>query len=193
MKYAHFDPNTRQVIGWIDTVAFHYDSLPSGAELLEVTDAEYERRTRSWWVSGALKLLDAAPVAEISLAQLKALKSAEITEACAAAILAGFTCEVLGRPYHYPSGQEDQLNLTASATAAQIPENASDPSWVAPFTCRDPDTEVWGDQLHSAAQIQQVANTSYKTILALRVRRKNLLSQIDACLDAKAIDLIVWS
>lgn len=193
MQYAHFDPNQRTVIGWIDTEAFHYDSLPPEGQLLEVTAEQYEQRSQPHWVSAKGVLLDAAPVEEVTLARLKEQKTVEITEACAKAIVAGFVCDVLGKAYLYPSNTEDQLNLTGTVAASQLPQNASNADWRGPFTCLDPDTGVWGDQMHTAAQIQTVAGVSYDTILSLRIKRKGLLAKIAAYEDAASVQAVVWS
>ncbi|WP_313416892.1 DUF4376 domain-containing protein [Pseudomonas oryzihabitans] len=193
MQYAHFDPSSRQVIGWIDTEAFHYESLPPEGQLLVLTEEQYELRDQPRWVSAKGVLLDAAPIAEISLVALKEQKSAEITEACAKAITAGFVCDVLGKAYLYPSNTEDQLNLTGTVAASQLPQNAKNPDWRGPFTCLDPDTGVWGDQMHTAEQIQKVAGVSYDTILSLRIKRKGLLAKIAAYEDAASVRGVVWS
>lgn len=193
MRYAHFDPTSRQVIGWIDTDAYHYDSLPPEGQLLQVSDDQYEARREPLWVSSAHELTDIEPIAEISLAALKEQKTAEITDACAKAIVAGFVCDVLGKAYLYPSNTEDQLNLTGTVAASQLPQNAKNADWRGPFTCLDPDTGVWGDQMHTAEQIQKVAGVSYDTILALRIKRKGLLAKIAAYEDAASVRGVLWS
>lgn len=193
MQYAHFDPSSRQVIGWFDTEAFHYESLPPEGQLLVLTKEQYELRDQPHWVTAKGVLLDAAPVAEISLTALKEQKTAEITEACAKAIVAGFVCDVLGKAYLYPSNTEDQLNLTGTVAASQLPQNAKNADWRGPFTCLDPDTGVWGDQMHTAEQIQKVAGVSYDTILSLRIKRKGLLAKIAAYEDVASVRAVVWS
>jgi len=195
MQYVHFDPRTRRVLGWIDTDAFTYSALPPEAELLEIDAETFEAHDQAstWWVTTAGALADIEPVTEISLARLKEQKAAEITEACAQAIVAGFVCDVLGKAYLYPSNTEDQLNLTGTVAASQLPMNASDPDWRGPFTCLDPDTGVWGDQMHTAEQIQKVAGVSYNTILELRIKRKKLLAQVAAYEDIDKVRAVVWA
>lgn len=193
MQYAHFETTTRQVIGWIDTEAFHYDSLPPEGQLHALTEEEYENRFSPCWISLKGVLLDAAPLAEIDLVALKEQKTTEITEACAKAITAGFVCDVLGKAYLYPSNTEDQLNLTGTVAASQLPQNAKNADWRGPFTCLDPDTGVWADQMHTAEQIQKVAGVSYDTILSLRIKRKGLLAKIAAYEDAASVRGVTWS
>lgn len=195
MQYVHFDPRTRLVLGWIDTDAYTYSELPPKAELLEIDPAKVEgpHNQGTWWVSLTNELTTIEPVTEINLVALKAQKTAEITEACAKAITAGFVCDVLGKAYLYPSNTEDQLNLTGTVAASQLPQNAKNPDWRGPFTCLDPDTGVWADQMHTAEQIQEVAGVSYDTILSLRIKRKGLLAKIAAYEDAASVRGVTWS
>lgn len=65
----------------------------------------------------------------IPLAQAQAAQAAVLNSACAAQIVAGFTCSALGAAYTYPSGLVDQQNLAASITDSQLAQSA--PGWTA--------------------------------------------------------------
>jgi hypothetical protein len=46
-KYAHFlhtDPSPQRVRGWYDTGLFAYPNLPDAADLLQLTDAQWDAR-----------------------------------------------------------------------------------------------------------------------------------------------------
>lgn len=77
-KYAQFDPSVpapQPVIGWYDTDAFDYPNLPAAANLLELTQEQWDARLITPFVkNGALV---AAPVPTAAQA-LKAAKDAQI-------------------------------------------------------------------------------------------------------------------
>lgn len=76
-KYARFDPSvdgTAPVTGWYDTDFLKYDSMPPDAELLVLTDAEWEshlHRPVAWGVSGG-KLVQIPPPAPVLSAKHQA-------------------------------------------------------------------------------------------------------------------------
>lgn len=60
MKYAYFDPNHRNVLGWIDTEAQSGD-LPDAALLRELTEEEWELSGSPIWVGEDGSLVDVPP------------------------------------------------------------------------------------------------------------------------------------
>ena len=62
-RYAYFDhtkPSPQRVIGWIDTDAVNYPSLPVEADLVELTDGEWSARLQGYWTiaDGVLTSVD---------------------------------------------------------------------------------------------------------------------------------------
>lgn len=60
MRYAYFDPNTRSVLGWIDTEAQSGD-LPDVSLLRQLDDEEWDAQVTPSWVSQDLKLVVEPP------------------------------------------------------------------------------------------------------------------------------------
>ncbi|MBN6210682.1 phage tail assembly chaperone [Ralstonia pickettii] len=57
MRYAYFDPVSKAVLGWIDTNAFDYPSLPDPSTLFQITsDADWHDGDGKRWflIDGAL-------------------------------------------------------------------------------------------------------------------------------------------
>ena len=72
-QYAYFDasqPSPSPVIGWYDTAALHYPSLPAESNLLPLTAAQWGARlTGEWAVAGGALVAYEPPVTPPSLAQ----------------------------------------------------------------------------------------------------------------------------
>jgi hypothetical protein len=65
-KYAHFlhtDPAPQRVRGWFDTALFNYPKLPNAADLLQLTDAQWDERMTnpSGWAVQNGTLIKATP------------------------------------------------------------------------------------------------------------------------------------
>lgn len=101
------------------------------------------------------------------LATVQAAKIAELTNACGAEILGGFTSSALGAPHTYPSTLVDQTNLMASVTASLYPNLPAD--WTTPFWCADAGG-VWAKRPHTAAQIQQVGRDGKAAVIAAQTK-----------------------
>lgn len=123
------------------------------------------------------------------LAAMKADQSAKLYEACAAAIVAGFTSDALGTAHVYPSTQVDQINLSGSVMASLLPGNVSD--WSTAFWCRDA-AGVWGFRSHTAAEIQQVGRDGKAHVLACQTKLGTLNQQIAAATTAEAVFAAAW-
>ncbi|QSB01965.1 hypothetical protein JWZ98_03110 [Methylomonas sp. EFPC1] len=119
-------------------------------------------------------------------------KVAALAAACRAEILAGFVCDALGDNHHYPAGDLDQQNLTASVVDSTLPGLPVD--WTTPFLCADSNNQ-WAYRAHTAAQIQQVGRAGKAAILQRLVKNANLAAQVMAlpntATDAQ-FDAIVW-
>lgn len=119
-------------------------------------------------------------------------KRKEISDACEAAILAGFESAALGDVHQYPSDRDDQLNLSGTIQRSQLP--LAQPTDLYPFKCSlDGGAMVF--RPHTAAQIQQVGADAYNAIVNARVKNAQRQAQIDAAesaSDQKALDAVVW-
>lgn len=189
MKYAYFDPNSRVVLGWIDTEAFHYDQLPPEGQLVKVTDDQYELRDNTFWISIAFELVDKEPVTEISLAEIKAARLIEVNEACSKEIVSGFTSPALGANYTYPSKSTDQANLQARTLAALI--NATTKGWKTQFWCADA-AGVWAYRDHTSAQMQEVGQAGDAWIGSCIAKKIVKEALITAATTAEAALAITW-
>lgn len=80
VKYAQFDhtkPEPQPVTGWYDTGMHHYPNLPAPADLLALTDAQWDARLSdpSAWVHKGGALLAKPPPAPPALAKVTIPKS----------------------------------------------------------------------------------------------------------------------
>ena len=115
---------------------------------------------------------------------------AEISAACAAAIVGGFASSALGAPHTYPSDPTSQTNLLGSVTASLFPGLAA--GWSTPFWCADA-SGAWSFQPHSAAQIQQVGLAAKAWVVACQTQCATLCAQVTAATSPAAIAAVVWS
>lgn len=118
----------------------------------------------------------------------RATKIADMSDACAAAILRGFTSDALGAEFTYPLKLTDQANLSNSILDSLLPGLPS--NWTTPFWCANTEG-VWAMRPHSAAQIQRAGRDGKTAILAAMTKNEGLRTQIMASSIAQ-IDLIHW-
>lgn len=123
-----------------------------------------------------------------TLDELKARKSAAISQACAEAITAGFPCDALGDGYTYPAKFTDQLNLAGSVLDSFMPNLAAD--WSTSFWCADADG-LWVMRSHNADEIQQVGRCAKAAVLACMAKNEQLQAQI-AVATATELNEINW-
>ncbi|MDT3721406.1 phage tail assembly chaperone [Pseudomonas oryzihabitans] len=64
MRYAHFDPISRAILGWLDTEAFSYPELPPQEQLIEVSDTDWDLRTGDCWYLDTGDLVTQAPAVD---------------------------------------------------------------------------------------------------------------------------------
>lgn len=132
--------------------------------------------------------------APMPLASAQSAQLTNISNACANAIVSGFTSSALGTGYTYPSKVTDQQNLAASVLASILPGVAT--GWTTPFWCATQPTDasapVWAWVDHTAAQIQQVGNDAKTAILAYQTQNATLAAQVMACTDVDDVAKIVW-
>ena len=59
-QYIHFDPNTRQVLGWFDTET-HDVNLPPKEQIIEASESQWEKVDFTYFVSENGKLISNPP------------------------------------------------------------------------------------------------------------------------------------
>jgi hypothetical protein len=121
-----------------------------------------------------------------TLQQVQTNQSAVLTQACANAILSGFTSSALGSAYIYPCKSTDQQNLAASVAKSQLVPSATFPFW-----CAD-SSGAWAMRNHTATQIQQVGIDAYASVLSAQQKLTNLVAEVMAATSADAVQSIVW-
>ncbi len=125
-----------------------------------------------------------------SITFARASQCANLSVACAGAIVAGFASSALGVPHTYPSQPTDQSNLIGAEAASRNPANPS--TWTVPFWCAD-STGVWALRAHTAAQIQQVLADGVAARVALSQKLAGLVAQVNAATTIAAVQAVVWA
>jgi len=125
----------------------------------------------------------------IQLAGYKQLQLSLIADASASAQTSGFTSSALGSAYTYPSGMQDQANLTAVITGSMIPGQPSGTTYL--FWCKST-TGVEGFVAHTAAQIQQVGLDVLTAIMAVKSKQLTLAAEIAAATTIAAAQAVTW-
>lgn len=187
-KFAQYDPTAQQpapVLGWYDTDIMSYRSMPSSAELLALTDAQWATRFDTPYVQNGTLVAVSAP----TLAEAQVAKIAELTDDCQATILGGYTSSALGAVYTYPSKPTDQQNMIASVLASLLPGVSAD--WTTPFWCADTSGN-WAMRLHTPAQIQQVGADGKTHVQLAQVKLANLNAQVMAATTVSEVQAIIW-
>lgn len=139
--------------------------------------------------NGAPKAVD--PLSVLSVADLKANKKAELSAACEADILSGFTSAALGAAHQYGFSDRDQANLTGNVVSALMPDAAA-PGWTTLHICGDA-SGVWAYRPHSASQIQQVGVDAKTAKLAKLVKNATLAALVDSKTTKNQVNAINWS
>ncbi|APQ14758.1 hypothetical protein BJP27_24000 (plasmid) [Pseudomonas oryzihabitans] len=113
-----------------------------------------------------------------------------MTQACADAIVAGFTDSALGAPHTYGSTIEDQLNLTGTIQMGSI--FASDSTWKGGFKCTDSEG-VKAMRDHTLKQLQEVGVTFALRKQTLISRKDTLVAKAMACTTVEDVQAVTWS
>jgi len=119
--------------------------------------------------------------AAVIFADLKAEKVRELSEACKAAIVGGFTSTALGAPHRYDSDLEAQVNLIG---AAALPGPVE-------YTCTD-GAGVKAVRAHTVAQIKQVLTDGAALKIDYLAHFRALKNATLAATDAAELALIEW-
>ena len=126
----------------------------------------------------------------VLLYQAQQAQYAALTNAASTAITNGFTSSALGSAHTYPSGETDQLNLTASVVASMLPGVPT--TFTTLFYCASGSPAVWAFTPHTAAQIQQVGTDAKTWIQTQQATHATLAAQVAAATTVNAVQAIVW-
>ncbi|MGB8517038.1 MAG: hypothetical protein WCD45_04025 [Gallionella sp.] len=165
------------------------DQLPDGVSIpnggVTVSDSDYQdlANGRRVWNGTA------AVVPVLSLAQVQTSQLAIVAANTAAAITSGIVSSALGTAYTYPSASTDQANLTANVVSSLMPQGGT-ANWSTPQLCKNI-AGVWGYQMHTAAQIQQVGSDVKNAIAGLLVAKAQKDAAIMAATDIPTVKGIV--
>lgn len=132
------------------------------------------------------KLTTVAPSPALLLSAAQAAQIAIVSEACAAALIAGFTSSALGSTNTYPSLDPDQRNLLNAALAAQ----GQTSSWSASLWCAKSGT--WTMASHTPAQVQQVNGDWMVFRQAQQKKYATLVAQIMEATSVAGVQAITW-
>lgn len=164
-------------------------NAPSDA--VGVSDADFQTAinlatgaTYSFDTTG--KLTTTSPSAAQQLAAAQAAQTAKVSNACAAALCAGFSSSALGSARTYPSQDPDQRNLLNAALAAQ----GQPSTWTASLWCANSGT--WSLASHTVAQVQQVNADWLAFRQAQQQKCVTLIGQINAATSVSAVQAINW-
>lgn len=189
--FTRLPPVGRAAIGLLDVKLDEVPHDPATQDHGEWALVHEEGR----WICRNVPVALSAEVLADRLAIAKAVKAAELTAACAAAITAGYVSEALGTAHDYPNKATDQSNMAASVLASLMPGLADD--WTTPFWCAD-EAGVWAMRPHSAAQIRQVGADGKAHVLACQARlsgedgQGGLLKDVADATSVAAVNEITW-
>lgn len=123
------------------------------------------------------------------LAPSRAQKASELTAACAAAIVGGFSSEALGTSFRYPSDIKDQINLMGSVTDSLLPDLPGD--WTTPFWCSDANG-IWAFRPHTAVEIRRVGRDGKAHVVSCQTTLDALIATAEGATTLEAVTSIAW-
>ena len=157
---------------------------PEGAvELTDEQRAEFvDHPGRRVWRNGAVSSADLP-------APTPAEKVAELTAACAAVIVSGYTSSALGDVHSYPNDQIAQINMMGSVTGSLLSGLPAD--WTTPFWCAD-GSGIWQMRPHTASQIQRAGRDGKAHVVACQQQLVTLKAAVAAATTPEAVAAVVW-
>ncbi|MDN7998037.1 hypothetical protein QZN00_12855 [Burkholderia multivorans] len=175
-KLAAYDAQGN-ITAFYDTV----DSpAPAGANVIEISYAEWLAclSTPGYTVQNDQLI---PPSDAQLLAQAQAAQIARLSQACANAIVSGFTSDALGSAYTYPSTPTDQMN---QATIAQ--SSSGGLLW-----CEAAGS--WAMKSHTQAQAQAVVASFSAWLNKCQQQLVSLVAQVNAATTVSAVQAIAWT
>lgn len=177
-KYAYYDSTilaNDQVIGWIDSDI--EKNMPPSADLLEVTDEQWEARTSDvFYVVGGV-LTGSKNILLI----MQAVQASALSKSCEQQIVSGFTSSALGSVNIYASAEVDQRNIVQSAQSIKG----------GLLSCKNT-AGLWARQAHTQAQAQQALEDFVTARDDARLKLQTDQAQIAASTTVTAVQAIIW-
>lgn len=127
-----------------------------------------------------------AQLAANQLLQAKTARIGVIAQASTAAQTTGFSSDALGSTHTYPSGLQDQANLTSVVLGSVIPGGPD----TLLFWCTDGTSS--GFAAHTKTQIQKVGQDALAAIMTVKQKQSTLEGQINAATTVAAVQAIAW-
>ena len=178
MKYAYYNNDTGQLIGFYDDEI--HESIPEPN--IELTDEQWQEAVDNHYNfvdvdSGTISTQDFRTLDQVKTSQKALINSAAHNE-----IIAGFSSDALGDAYMYQSEETDQLNLIGMVMAGTDDY----------FKCSADGGQTWGYELHTAAQLKQVLEDGKAIKLGILQKAQSLKGQIDDATTIADVEAIVW-
>lgn len=117
----------------------------------------------------------------VDMEYLKSKMASSIESSYLAAMQSGFTSSALGLPHRYSS---DGLSMVLLVGAASTGVSVS-------FECTD-ENGLKEMRLHTAEQMRQVLNDGAGIAVSLKVKKRDLLAQIESATTEEVLGDIVW-
>jgi hypothetical protein len=180
-KYAAYNAQGA-ITGYYDSI----DSpVPTGVDAIEITDAEWLAAVSTqggavYTVVGGVLTAPTPPTQAELLAAAQAVQSSTLSNACASAIVSGFTSDALGAAHTYPSGLTDQQNqgtVSACASGGLL--------W-----CETNGT--WSFVQHTQVQAQSVVASFAEYLNQCQSQLVSLIAQVNAAESTAAVEAVAW-
>ncbi|MHB1023680.1 MAG: hypothetical protein ACYC0Z_14910 [Acidobacteriaceae bacterium] len=181
-----YDTKSAIVLQWQDTDQYGYGPVPTNADTLVVTSAEWADQAGTWYVvSGALTQTNPnAPTAAQLLAQAQSAQIAILTAARNAAMLA---------PVSYTTTGGITAMFSASAEAISYLQgviDAGSAAWTANLWLSNAGTPItpftFADVQGLAAAIEAVETPEYQELL-------KLIGEVMAATTVSAVQGVIWA
>ncbi|RKP50503.1 hypothetical protein [Trinickia fusca] len=165
-----------------------YDNIDSPipasvTNVIEITQAQWQTcvsEPGQWYVaSGALAQVPPPTAAQL-LATAQSTQTVELTQACANAIISGFTSNALGSAYIYPSTVTDQANQN---TVADCPSGGL-------LWCES--NGAWAFRQHTQAQAQAVVTSFASWLNHCQSQLIALTTKVNTATSVDAVEAIAW-
>lgn len=176
-KFAQYDSKSAQptpVIGWYDTDELDYPNLPASAELITLTDAEWDARLDAQWFVHNGTLVPKSPALLLSDAQAAQIGKLE------AAYTASRQTPVAYMSTTFQADDTSQLALTRALAAGAVPAGF--------FWLDSTNAEIAMD----FAQLQGLAAAMLAQGQAAFAKLQQLKSAVRAASSIDAVAAVVW-
>lgn len=117
-------------------------------------------------------------------------KVADLSQACAAAIVGGYKSDALGEIHDYPSKPHDQLNMLGSVTDALTPGKPE--HWRTSFWCANA-SGLWAFREHTAEQIIAAGQAGKAHVVACQTTLATLSALVASAATIEDMSAVTWA